>query len=106
MIRPRHKRLLVEPIDEEKPSQVIEVIQFDKFNTKSSGVEAKSWTRGRVLRMASDCSAHGAQPGDIVRFTKNGGLPVSHDGKDYLLLSEKDLIGVEVEALSDASGAG
>jgi co-chaperonin GroES (HSP10) len=96
MIRPWHKRLVVEPFEEEKLSQVIEVVQFDKFNTKSSGIEAKSWTRGKVLAMADDCAEHGAQIGDVVRFTKNGGLPVNLDGRDYLLLSEKDLIGVEL----------
>lgn len=98
MIRPRHKRLLVEPIEEEKLSQILEVVQFDKFNTKSSGIEAKSWTRGIVLAMSDDCDKeYGAKIGDIVRFTKNGGLPVTEDGKDYLLLSEKDLIGVEID---------
>ena len=96
MIRPRHKRVLVEPIEEEKLSQVIEVVQFDKFNTKSSGIEAKSWTRGKVLAMAEDCAIHGANIGDVVRFTKNGGLPVSFAGRDYLLLSENDLMGVEL----------
>ena len=95
MIRPRHKRLIIEPMDEEKLSQVIEVVQFDKFNTKSSGIQAKSWTRGKVLALGEDCDKEGAQIGDIVRFTKNGGLPVEHEGKDYLILSEKDLIGVE-----------
>jgi len=99
MIRPRHKRLVVEPIDDEKLSSIIEVVQFDKINTKSSGIDSKSWTRGRVLVLGEDCDTeNGAQVGDIVRFTKNGGLPFRKDDKDYLLLSEKDLIGVEYDA--------
>jgi|SRR3990172_645309 len=96
MIRPRHKRLVVEPIEEEKLSNIIDVIQFDRFNTKSSGIEAKSWTRGKVLAVGDECDKeNGARVGDVVRFTKNGGLPVEFAGKDYLLLSENDLIGVE-----------
>lgn len=101
MIRPRHKRLVVEPIDEEKLSYVIDIVQFQKFNIKSSGIESKSWTRGKVLALGEDCDKeNGAQIGDIVRFTKNGGLPVELDGKDYLILSEKDLIGVELAECS------
>ena len=95
MIRPRHKRLVVEPMDDEKMSSVIEVVQFDKFNTKSSGIEGKSWNRGRVLALAADCDKeNGAQIGDIVLFTKNGGLPFREQDRDFLLLSEKDLFGV------------
>jgi co-chaperonin GroES (HSP10) len=96
MIRPRGKRLVVVPLADESLSQVIEVVQFDRFNTKASGVTAKSWTRGRVVSVSEDCDhENGAMVGDVVRFTKNGGLPVRDDDTDYLLLSEKDLIGIE-----------
>lgn len=98
MIRPRHKRLLVEPIDNESQSKIIAVVEFDKFNQKASGLEAKSWTRGRVLALGDDCDkVNGAKVGDIVQFTKIGGLPIQENGKDYLLLSEKDLFGVEFD---------
>jgi co-chaperonin GroES (HSP10) len=95
-IKPMGKRLVVEPMDDEALSSIIEVVQFDKFNTKSSGIEGKSKTRGRVLAMGRDCDhQYGVKVGDVIRFTKNGGLPVSQDGKDYLILNEKDLIGPE-----------
>lgn len=96
-IQPRGKRLVVEPMDDESLSEVIQVVQFDTYNTKSSGVEGKSKTRGRVLAVGSECDhRNGVRVGDVVRFTKNGGLPITHlYGKDYLILSEKDLIGPE-----------
>jgi len=95
-IRPRHKKLVVEPMDDEALSSIIEVVQFDKFNTKSSGIEGKTKTRGRVLAIGEECDkVHGVKVGQVVRFTKNGGLPYSHGGKDYLILNEKDLIGPE-----------
>ena len=90
------KRLVVEPMDDESPSSIIEVVEFDKFNTKSSGIDGKTKTRGRVLALGKDCDhQYGVKVGDVIRFTKNGGLPVSQDGKDYLILSEKDVIGPE-----------
>lgn len=95
-IRPRKKRLLVEPIENKLTSSLIEVVEFDTFNTKASGVEAKSWTKGRVLALSEDCDhVNGAKIGDIVVFTKNGGLPFRKHDKDYLLLSEKDLMYIE-----------
>lgn len=98
MILPRDKRLVVEPLDDEKLSQIIEVVQFDKFNTKSSGIEAKSWTRGRVLVVGDGCDKeNGAKVGDIVKFTHNGGLPFQETGKDYLLLKEADIMWIEEE---------
>lgn len=99
MILPRNKRLVVSPMDDEKLSEIIEVIQFDKFNTKSSGVEAKSWTRGQVVSVSDDCDqVNGAKVGDVVQFTKNGGLPVQCEGRDYLLLKEADIMWVEEES--------
>ena len=98
MILPRNKRLVVSPIEDEKLSQIIEVIQFDKFNTKSSGVEGKSWTRGVVVSLSDDCDhVNGAKTGDVVQFTKNGGLPVQFEGRDFLLLKEADIMWVEEE---------
>lgn len=99
MILPRNKRLVVAPLDDEKLSEVIEVIQFDQFNTKSSGVEAKSWTRGQVVSVSDDCDhENGAKVGDVVKFTKNGGLPVQFEGRDFLLLKEADIMWVEEAA--------
>lgn len=99
MILPRDKRLVVEPLDDEKLSQIIEVVQFDKYNTKSSGLEAKSWTRGRVLALGDGCDKeNGANIGDIVKFTHNGGLPFNDEGKNYLLLQEADIMWIEEEA--------
>ena len=96
MIRPLHRRLLVEPINLDDISEIIEVIEFDKFNLKSSGLESKSWTRGKVLAVGEDCDKNdGPSVGDIVMFTKNGGLPVEENGKDFLILSEKDLYFIE-----------
>ena len=96
MIRPRNKRLLVEPMDDEQHTGRIQIVSFDKFNIKSSGIEGKTKTRGKVLAVGPNCDkVNGAKVGDVVRFTHNGGLPFKHDDKDYLLLSEKDLIGVE-----------
>ena len=96
MIRPRDKRILVEPIDEEKHSGRIQVIIFDKYNVKSSGIESKTKTRGKVIALGPNCDhENGAKVGDIVRFTHHGGLPFHHENMEYLLLSEKDLIGVE-----------
>ena len=106
MIKPRNQRLVVEPMDDEKLSGIIEVVQFDKFNTKSSGVEAKSWTRGKVVAIGEGCDkVNGAQIGDVVQFTKNGGLPVNDNGKDYLLLMEKDIIGIEYEEHDQTAAA-
>ena len=98
MILPRNKRLVVSPLEDEKLSQIIEVIQFDKFNIKSSGVEGKSWTRGQVVSLSDDCDqVNGAKVGDVVKFTKNGGLPVQFEGRDYMLLKEADIMWVEEE---------
>lgn len=99
MIQPRNKRLVVEPMDDEKLSQIIEVVEFDKFNTKSSGVESKSWTRGRVLSLGEGCDkVNGAQIGDVVKFTHNGGLPFNDEGKTLLLLQEADIMWIEEAA--------
>lgn len=95
MIRPLNKRLVVEPVNEEETARIA-VVRFDKYNQKSSGVEGKTRTRGIVLAVGNGCDkVDGARMGDIIRFTHNGGLPVQFDGKDLLLISEKDIFGVE-----------
>ena len=98
MIKPRHKRLVVEPMDEEETSSIA-IVRFDKFNTKSTGIEGKIKTRGKVLAVGDGCDHNnGAHIGDIVRFTPNGGLPINHEGRDLLILTENDLMGIEYEA--------
>ena len=96
MIRPLKKRLVIEPIDEELQNTIVKVVLFDQFNTKSSGVEAKSYTRGKVLALGADCDQrYGAKVGDVIRFTKHGGLPYEDDGKEVIIISENDIYGVE-----------
>lgn len=98
MITPRGKRLVVDPIPEEETA-TIAIVRFDQFNTKSSGIEGRKRTRGTVLAVGDQCDKdNGAQIGDVVRFTENGGLPVTHEGRELLILSEKDIIGIEYEA--------
>lgn len=98
MITPLGNRLVVDPIPEEETASIA-IVRFDQFNTKSSGTEGRSRTRGTVLAVGDGCDKeNGAQVGDMVRFTVNGGLPVMHEGRELLILSEKDIIGVEYEA--------
>ena len=98
MITPRGKRLVIDPMIEEETSS-IHIVRFDQFNTKASGAEGRNRTRGKVIAVGNDCDKeNGAQIGDVVRFTNNGGLPFTHDGRELLILTEKDIIGIEYEA--------
>lgn len=98
MIRPRKNRLVVEPLDLEQKQSPIAIIEFDKFDTRSSGLTTKDYTRGKVLAVGEECDHRdGARVGDVIRFTKKGGLPVDHEGKTLLLISEKDIYGIEID---------
>lgn len=96
MIRPLKQRLVVEPMDEEEPKTIVKVVRFDQFNTRSSGLETKSYTRGKVIALGDGCDhRYGAKVGDVIRFTKHGGLPVEDEGREVIIISEKDIYGIE-----------
>ena len=96
MIAPLGKRICVEPVENKLRSPLLEIVEFDKFNVKSSGIEGRDYTKGKVFSVGPGCDpVNGARIGDIIVFTKNGGLPTKQEGKDLLILSEKDVMYIE-----------
>ena len=116
MMRPLHDRVLVE-LDESIPTNIpgfIIPIVTDKFRAKDGAVE--SYNRGTVvavgpgkkdpktlkpanLRFDAGDSIRPLQAGDVVRFSELAYPEHKENGKRYALITEGDVVGVEMEAV-------
>ncbi len=74
-------RLLVEKIKVEKKSSIIDVLEDE--NGPLTGKVLKT---GKLVEDISE--------GDIVLFKETDSLPVTLDGKNYLILREYDIIAI------------
>ena len=49
---------------------------------------------GKVIAVGKDAIEAGLNQGDIVLFSKYGGVEVTIDSKEYLIMSSDDILGV------------
>lgn len=91
-IRPLHDRILIQRLEEQDVTSGGIIIPN---SAKEKPVE------GKVVAVGSgkvnDTGKHidlQVKNGDIVLFSKYGGTDVRHDGTDYLILREDDVLGI------------
>lgn len=91
-IRPLHDRILIQRLEEEDVTSGGIIIPD---SAKEKPVEGKVVAVGPGK--VNDAGKHidlQVKNGDIVLFSKYGGTDVRHDGTDYLILREDDVLGI------------
>ncbi len=91
-IRPLHDRILVERLEQEEktaggiiiPDNVKEKPTKGKIVAVGNGSKDE---KGNIIPLD-------VKKGDVVLFAKWGGTEVSHDGKEYLIMKESDILAV------------
>lgn len=103
-IIPLHDRLLVERLEaEEKTSGGIIIPDNAKEKPQKGKVVAVgngAWDEDGEKRIPLD-----VKKGDIVLFAKWGGTEVNHEGKDYLIMKESDILAIVQESDSKKKAA-
>ncbi len=91
-IRPLHDRILVERLEQEEKTAGGIIIPE---NAKEKP------TKGKIVAVGSGSKDENGKTipldvkkGDVVLFAKWGGTEVSHDGKEYLIMKESDILAV------------
>ena len=100
MIKPLHDRILVKPIDNSEFSDG-GVYQGSPMTTFIANVDkGKQVTVGEVLAVGEGkVTKYGVKRppetpiGSLVCFSDTCGIPVNHDGEDYLFIREKSVYG-------------
>ena len=91
-IIPLYDRILVERLEvEEKTSGGI-IIPDNAKEKPTKGKVAKVGTGARDEK--GNKIALDVKEGDIVLFAKWGGTEINHDGKDYLIMKEGDILAI------------
>ena len=89
MLKPLGSHVVVEPVvQEEKTASGI-------YLPDTAAKEKPQ--QGKVIAVGSGKYTDNGQlikPGDEVVFAKYSGTPVKHDGKDYLILEERDILAI------------
>ena len=91
-IRPLYDRILVQRL-EEKDKTSGGIIIPDSAKEKPAEGKVVAVGPGKV-NDAGNYTDLQVKKGDIVLFSKYGGTDVRHDGTDYLILREDDVLGV------------
>jgi len=71
----------------------------EQTNTTASGIIIPDSAKekpleGKVIAVGKDAVEDGISEGDIVVFGKFGGTEITIDGKEYLILTSKEILGV------------
>jgi chaperonin GroES len=89
--RPLYDRILVERVELEETTKG-GIILPDTAKEKPQ--QGKVIAVGQGKRDGKDLVPMTVKVGDVVLFSKYGGMEVKHEGKDYLILSENDILAV------------
>jgi len=92
-IKPLEDRILVEVLDAETKTASGLVIP-DTAKEKPQEGKVVAVGPGRFDEDGEKCVPMDIKTGDTVIFSKYGGTEVSYDGKDYLLLSARDVLAI------------
>jgi chaperonin GroES len=91
-IRPLHDRILIQRL-EEKDKTSGGIIIPDSAKEKPAEGKVVAVGPGKVNDAGNYIDLQ-VKKGDIVLFSKYGGTDVRHEGTDYLILREDDVLGV------------
>lgn len=99
-IRPLHDRILVERLEQEEKTAGGIIIPDNAKEKPTKGkvvaVGNGAWDEDGEKRIPLD-----VKKGDVILFAKWGGTEVTHDGKEYLIMKESDILAI----LDDAKEA-
>ncbi len=90
-LKPIGDRVVIELIEQE--AEKVGSI-FVPDTAKEKPQQGKIIAVGQGRRDGKDLIPMTVKAGDTVLFSKYGGMEVKHDGKDYLILSESDILAV------------
>jgi chaperonin GroES len=91
-IRPLHDRVIIKRMEEERTSPGGIVIP-DSATEKPSMGEVMAVGNGKVME-SGDVRAMDVKVGDKVLFGQYAGTTVKHEGEEYLVMREEDVIAV------------
>ena len=87
MIEPVGRRVLVERLEEEEDTKKGSIIVPDTAKEKPQQGIVKN-----VAKVGKDEDPLPVKKGDKILFSKYGGTEVEFEGKEYLILSEDDIL--------------
>ncbi|MCC6278213.1 MAG: co-chaperone GroES [Oligoflexia bacterium] len=91
-VRPLHDRILVQRVaEDEKTAGGLYIPDNAKEKPQTATVVATG--KGRVLDDGRVVPLE-VKRGDKVLFSKYSGTELKHDGKDYLMIREEDVLGI------------
>lgn len=102
-IVPLHDRILVERLETEEKSSGGIIIPDNAKEKPTKGKIAKVGAGARDEkgnRIALD-----VKEGDIVLFAKWGGTEITHEGKEYLIMKESDILAIVDEKTANKKAA-
>lgn len=92
-IRPLHDRILVERLEQEEKTAggiiIPENVKEKPTKGKIVAVGNGAWDEDGEKRIPLD-----VKKGDVILFAKWGGTEVTHDGKEYLIMKESDILAI------------
>ena len=90
-LKPIGDRVVIEPMEQEA-EKVGSIYVPDTAKEKPQ--QGKIIAVGPGKRDGKDLIPMSVKAGDTVLFSKYGGMEVKHDGKDYLIISENDILAI------------
>ena len=93
-IRPLHDRVIVERLEDELKTAGGILIPDNAKEKPSRGLVVAVGP-GKKCDKTGECCKLDVKVGDKVLFGKYSGSEVKHDGKEYLVMREDDIIAVE-----------
>jgi chaperonin GroES len=91
-VRPLHDKVLVERLDTEETTKGGIIIP-DTAKEKPQEGKVVAVGTGRILEDGTKKPLE-IKKGDKVLFNKYGGIDISIDGEDYLILREEDILAI------------
>jgi chaperonin GroES len=91
-VRPLHDKVLVERLDTEETTKGGIIIP-DTAKEKPQEGKVVAVGTGRILEDGTKKPLE-IKKGDKVLFSKYGGIDISIDGEDYLILREEDILAI------------
>jgi chaperonin GroES len=90
-LKPIGDRVVIEMMEQEV-EKVGSIYVPDTAKEKPQ--QGKVIAAGQGRRDGKDLIPMTVKVGDVVLFSKYGGMEVKHDGKDYLIVSENDILAI------------
>lgn len=93
-VRPLGDRVVVKPLEAEETTKG-GIILPDTAKEKQQKGKVLSVGTGKVLENGTRVPME-VRDGDIIIFSKYGGTEVKIEGEEYLIVSERDILGVVI----------